>query len=192
MWELDCKESWALKYWGFWTVVLEKTLESPLDCQEIKPVNPKGNKSWIFIRRTDAEAQAPILWSPNGKNWLIGKDLMLWKTKGRRRRGRQRVRWLDRITNLIDMSLSKLQVLVMDREAWRATVHGVTKIRTRLSEWMKSELQIGSCQEHLPVTEHQKGISHFLCYCGYCPSTLNSQIGEWGTLFSRETGGTGL
>ena len=74
MWELDCKESWALKYWGFWTVVLEKTLESPLDCQEIKPVNPKGNQSWIFIRRTDAEAQAPILWSPNGKNWLTGKD----------------------------------------------------------------------------------------------------------------------
>ena len=74
MWELDHKESWALKNWYFWTVVLEKTLESPLDCKEIKPVNSKGNQSWIFIGRTDAEAEAPILWPPDGKNWLIGKD----------------------------------------------------------------------------------------------------------------------
>ena len=74
MWELDYKESWALKNWCFWTVVLEKTLESPLDCQEIKPVNPQGNQSWIFIRRTDAEAETLILWSPDVKSWLIGKD----------------------------------------------------------------------------------------------------------------------
>ena len=74
MWELDHEESWLLKNWWFWTVVLEKTLESPLDCKKIKPVHPKGNQSWIFIGRTDAEAEAPILWPPDAKNWLIGKD----------------------------------------------------------------------------------------------------------------------
>ena len=74
MWELDCKESWALKNWCFWTVVLEKTLESPLDCKEIQQVNPKGNQSWIFIGKTDTESEAPILWPPDVKNWLIGKD----------------------------------------------------------------------------------------------------------------------
>ena len=74
MWELDCKESWALKNWCFWTVVLEKTLESPLDCKEIQPVHPKRYQSWIFIGRSDAEAETPILWSPHAKNWLIGKD----------------------------------------------------------------------------------------------------------------------
>ena len=74
MWELDCKESWVLKNWCFWTVVLEKTLESPLDCKEIQPVNPRGNQFWIFIGRTQVEAEAPILWPPDAKNWLIGKD----------------------------------------------------------------------------------------------------------------------
>ena len=74
MWELDCKESWALKNWCFWTVVLEKTLESPLDCKEIQPVHPKGNQSWIFIRRTDVEGETPILWPPDAKSWLIWKD----------------------------------------------------------------------------------------------------------------------
>ena len=74
MWELDYKESWALKNWCFWTSVLERTLESPLDCKEIQPVHPKGNQSWIFVRRTDAEAETSILWPPDVKNWLIGKD----------------------------------------------------------------------------------------------------------------------
>ena len=74
MWDLDYKESWVLKYWRFWTVVLEKTLESPLDCKEIQPVNPKGDQSWVYIRRTDAEAETPIVWPPDAKNWLIGKD----------------------------------------------------------------------------------------------------------------------
>ena len=87
MWELDYKESWAPKNWCFCTVVLEKTLDSPLDCKEIKPVNPKGNQSWIFIGKTDAET--PILWLPDSKNWFIGKTLMLGKIEGRRRRGRQ-------------------------------------------------------------------------------------------------------
>ena len=86
IWELDYKESWAPKNWCFWTVVLQKTLQSPLDCKEIKPVNPKGNQSWIFIGRTDAEAETPIVWPPDAKSWLIGKDLMLGKIEGGRRR----------------------------------------------------------------------------------------------------------
>jgi len=113
-----------------------ETLESPLNCKEIQPVNPKGNQTWIFIGRTDAEAETPILWRPDAKNWLTGKTLMLGKIEGRRRRGGQRTRQLGDTTNLIDISLRRLWKLAVDREAWCAAVHVVTNSQTWLHDWM--------------------------------------------------------
>ena len=132
IWELGHKESWAPKNWCFWTVVLEKTLESPLNSKEIKPVYLKENQSWIFIGRTDAEA--PTLWTPDVKSWLIGKTLKLGKIEGRRRRRWQKMGWLDGITNSKDMSLSKIRELVMNREAWRAVVYRVEDLD--ITEWL--------------------------------------------------------
>ena len=135
MCELDYKESWVLKNWHFWTVVLEKTLESPLDFKEIQPVNPKGNQSWIYIGRTDAEAEAPILWPCYAKNWLLGKDC----DAGKDWMQKEMVGWYHQLN---EHELSKVQELVIDREAWCATVHRVSKSQTWLSDWTDCTLTL--------------------------------------------------
>ena len=140
MWELDCEESWVPKNWCFSTVVLRKTLESPLECKEIQPVRPEGDKSWVFIGRTDVEAETPVLWPPHAKSWLIGKDPDAGRDWGQEEKGTTKDEvagwhnWLD------GHEFEWTPGVGDDRETWCAAIHGVTKSQTRLSDW--TELNI--------------------------------------------------
>ena len=185
MWELVHKEGWGPKNWCFWIVVLEKTLESPLDSKQTKPVNPKGNQPWIFIERT--EPIAPVLWPPVAKNCLTGKDPNVGKDWSKRKRGLQRMRWLDSTTYPVDMNLSKLWEIVEDRGVWCATVLGMAETDMAAS---KREQQ-GTSHFHASPYRGFSSSSQlpFKCYYQFIFQWLPSHIDRscltfWISLFS--------
>ena len=149
MWELDLKENWVPKNWCFWTVVLEKTLESPLDCKEIQPVRSKGDQPWVFFGRNGAKAETPLLW-PHAKSWLIGKDPDAWRDWGQEEKGTTEDEMAGRHHWLDGHAFGELLELVMDREAWHAAIHGLGKSQTWLSDWTELNWMI-SAIEHLLI-----------------------------------------
>ena len=180
MWEMDHKEGWVLKNWCFWAVVWEKTLESLLDCKDIKPVNPKGDQSWVFIRRTDAEVETPVLWLPDVKSWLIRKDPNAGKDWGQEKGTTkdEMVEWHHRLNG---HEFKQILGDREDREAWRAATHGVTKSRTRLSHWTVVKIHLPAQKMQARPLDREDPLEKEM--------ETHSSILVWGIPWTEEPGG---